>query len=195
MAGSCSPRKAPGVYLKLNGNRIEARAKRGVINECGLFRAERFQLVPSKQSCGKGGRSPAMIHTENPKSRFALVNIKTYCCHFPLPSLGKLVSFRPKFKGSLEKAALFFYLQIKITRCNNNAKLGERQASSSLSGWACDGNFPFCTRSISRKDFSYHCSNSFFFFFPPRKKTLEGGSRALRYSCNSHRPSHSRACF
>lgn len=172
MAGSCSPRKAPGVYLELNGSRIEARAKRGVINECGLFRAERFQLVPSKQSCSKGGRSPAMIHTENPKSRFALVNIKTYCCHFPLPSLGKLVSFRPKFKGSLEKAALFFYLQIKITRCNNNAKLGERQASSSLSGWACDGNFPFCTRSISRKDFSYHCSNSFFFFFLRERRHL-----------------------
>lgn len=51
--------------------------------------------------------------------------------------------------------------------CHNDAKLGESLIS--FSGWVCDGNFPFCTRSISRKNFSYHCSNRFY-FFPPRKK-------------------------
>lgn len=61
---------------EFNGSRIEARVKQGVINECRLFRAEQFQLVLSKQSFGKGGRSPAMTHIENPNSHFASVNIK-----------------------------------------------------------------------------------------------------------------------
>lgn len=69
---------------KFNGSRIEARVKQGVINECRLFRAERFQLVLSKESCGKGGRSPAMTHTVNPNTHFALVNIKM-CTYFFFP--------------------------------------------------------------------------------------------------------------
>lgn len=84
--GTLHPSEIPSdCTSKLNGSRIEARVKRGVINACRLFRAERFQLVLSKQSCGKGGRSPAMIHSENPSTRFALVNIKTCTYGFFFP--------------------------------------------------------------------------------------------------------------
>lgn len=61
---------------EFNGSRIEAGVKQRVINECRLFRAEQFQLVLSKQSCGKGGRSSAMTHTENPNTHFSSVKIK-----------------------------------------------------------------------------------------------------------------------
>lgn len=107
---------------KLSGSRIEARVKRGVINACRLFRAERFQLVLSKRSCGKGGRSPAMIHTENPSTRLALVNIKT-CTYFFFPFSWAAGMFQAAcFKRSLRKAAFSFIckarLQCVITMLN-----------------------------------------------------------------------------
>lgn len=132
-----------------------------MINECRLFRAERFQLVLSKQSCGKGGRSPAMIHTENPNTCFALVTIKT-CIYFFLPFSWAVGVFQAEIQVQPKEGCIFFYLQSKIAICHSDAKLGE--SLFCLSGWVCDGNFPFCTQPISRKDFSYRCSNRVFFF-------------------------------
>lgn len=137
-----------------------------MINECRLFRAERFQLVLSKHSCGKGGRSPAMTHTENPNTHFALVNIKM-CTLFFSPSFGQLACFRLKFKCSLKKAA-FFNVQSKIVITMPNWKKAffPSQAGGVMGIFPLS---PYSRKSVSRKVFFYlsNRSNRMFGFFPP----------------------------
>lgn len=127
-----------------------------------------------------------MIYIENPNTPFALVNIKM-CTYFPPPCpppfSWAVGVFQTQIQVHPKEGCILFYSQSKIAMCHSDVKLGE--SLFSLSGWVCDGNSPFCTQSISRKDFSYRCSNRVdFFFFSLRKKILQGGSSAplaLRY--------------
>lgn len=57
------------------------------------------------------------------------------------------------------------------------------------------GIFPFALGLFLGRISLITVQTAFFFFYPSRKKTLEGGSRAQHYLCDSHHPSHPRACF